>query len=377
MRFRFIRRAIVKQSVQVAQIVAGEPVSVRELSVQRERSAVASAVATVAALFAIGLGLAAVGFATTLERAVFVPGLLVVWALAGAFVAWRVARRVRHRASRYWLGTALDADAFAPTPFSLVRRTGDRFELTLMPGMRGRIEMGRAPLPIEALLEAEPASQSGRCKTFPLEGDVFAEIAFGGSTFVVRSSATSGADEALRLRTFWSGYARPAARVAGLALPLVFVASAFFTVGAPHAIVDRPYRATTPKASTPWEAEKFLRMEAQMQARSLHQCFDPLPLSCQRPGFIGVGLSLARDGEIRSNWIARSTYGRECPVSDCMRNVVSSWSFDPLPSPMRVVLPVQVLRTEKPLPLPRPAEAAVITSAADVVLDWSSSDGRR
>lgn len=373
-----------KQSVQVAQIVGGEPTSVRELSIIKERSAVASALTTVAAFFSIGAVVAAAVFAH-LERAVFVPGLLFVWGLTGAVVAWRVARRVRHRASRYWLGTALDADAFAPTSFSLVKRVGDRFELSLVPGMRGRIEMGRAPLPIEALLEAEAAGQAGRGKAFPLEGNVFAEISFAGATFVVRGSATAGTDErllatllpTLLTRSLWRAFARPAGRVAGLALPLVFVASAFFTVGAPRAISDRPYRATTPKASTPWEAEKFLRMEAQLQARSLHQCFDALPLSCQRPGFIGVGLSLARDGEIRSNWIARSTYGRECPVSDCMRNVVSSWSFDPLPSAMRVVLPVQVLRTEKPLPVARPAEAAVITSAADIALDWSSSHGRR
>ena len=63
-----------------------------------------------------------------------------------------------------------------------------------------------------------------------------------------------------------------------------------------------------------------------------------------------MGVSLTRDGEVRSNWIARSTYGRDCPVDQCMRDVVSTWVFDPLPESMRVVLPVQVLRTGKPLP---------------------------
>ena len=174
----------------------------------------------------------------------------------------------------------------------------------------------------------------------------------------------------------WRVFAQPAARFAAGGLPIVLLASALFSVGAPQAIADRPYRAVTPKANTPWEAEKLLRLEAQMQARSLHQCFDPLPLSCQRPGFVGVGLSLAKDGDIRSNWIARSTYGRECPVTDCMRHVVATWSFDPLPAPMRVVLPVQVLRTEKPLPVVRAAEAAVITSPAEIVLDWSRPDER-
>jgi hypothetical protein len=65
---------------------------------------------------------------------------------------------------------------------------------------------------------------------------------------------------------------------------------------------------------------------------------------------VGVGLSLARDGEIRSSWISRSTYGRECPVDDCMAKVISGWYFEPLPEAMRIVLPVQVLRTDKPLP---------------------------
>ena len=59
---------------------------------------------------------------------------------------------------------------------------------------------------------------------------------------------------------------------------------------------------------------------------------------------------MTRDGEVRSNWIARSTYGDECSVDSCVKDVVSTWIFDPLPEAMRVILPVQVLRTEKPLP---------------------------
>jgi len=34
-----------------------------------------------------------------------------------------------------------------------------------------------------------------------------------------------------------------------------------------------------------------------------------------------------------------------------MSNVISTWFFEPLPEAMRIVLPVQVLRTDKPLPL--------------------------
>ena len=61
-------------------------------------------------------------------------------------------------------------------------------------------------------------------------------------------------------------------------------------------------------------------------------------------------LSLARAGEIRSHWIARSTYGADCPVNQCLSDVVATWFFEPLPESMKVILPVQVLRTDKPLP---------------------------
>jgi len=137
-------------------------------------------------------------------------------------------------------------------------------------------------------------------------------------------------------------------------------------------IGDRPQRAAGPRITTPWEAEKRLRLEAQEQAASLHQCFDPLPISCQHPGYVGVGVSLNRDGELRSNWIARSTYGRECPVDQCMKDVVLTWIFDPLPEAMRVVLPVQVLRTEKPLP-PKVAkvEAAAASGEGDLAVEWA------
>jgi hypothetical protein len=82
-----------------------------------------------------------------------------------------------------------------------------------------------------------------------------------------------------------------------------------------------------------------------------------MPIACQRPGYVGVGVSLSREGEIRSHWIARSTYGAECPVDQCLSDVVSTWFFEPLPESMKVILPVQVLRTDRPLPY-GPARAA-------------------
>jgi len=100
-----------------------------------------------------------------------------------------------------------------------------------------------------------------------------------------------------------------------------------------------------------------LRQEAQIQAHSLHQCFDLMPIGCQKKGYVGVGLSLSRAGEIRSHRIVGSSYGADCPVNQCLSDVVGTWFFEPLPQSMNLVLPVQVLRTDKPLPY-GPARAA-------------------
>jgi hypothetical protein len=170
---------------------------------------------------------------------------------------------------------------------------------------------------------------------------------------------------------------RPFARRALVPIQLAAVATFLGAVplGAPLGEADM--KSAIPADASPWDVEKLLRQEAQTQARTLHACFDPLPVTCQHPGYVGVGLSLARDGEIRASWIARSTYGRDCPVEACMSNVISTWFFEPIPESMRIVLPVQVLRTDKPLPVhaaldapsessrtPRSATAALFGTAA-------------
>ena len=76
-----------------------------------------------------------------------------------------------------------------------------------------------------------------------------------------------------------------------------------------------------------------------MQAPALHRCFDVLPISCQKRGYVGVKLSLSRTGEIRDHAIAGSSYGVECPVNQCLSDVVGSWFFEPLPQSMSLVLP--------------------------------------
>lgn len=328
-----------KHVVEIAHLVNGEPLSVRILSAARERLAVGAAVGR-ALLLCLGAMIVAAAVAQAAHRVLFAPGFLFIWISVGIAVSALVASRVGRRRRRYQIGARLDADAFAPVEVDLVRRRGDRFEITIVPGMTGQIHAGRSSLPVEALV---PGS---RRTLLTLDPGAAASIALGTSMFAVRSRPDGGEVRLFPVRQHLS----PLSRSVVVGLQIALVGSLFCAVPAGR-LIGSEVRHTGFRATTPWEAEKVLRAEAQAQAGSFHQCFDPLPITCQRPGYVGVGLSLTRDGEIRSRWIARSTYsGADCPVDDCMKEVISTWSFDPLPEPMRVVLPVQVLRTNKPLP---------------------------
>jgi hypothetical protein len=229
-----------------------------------------------------------------------------------------------------------------------VSRSSRGYELELAAGMRGTIETGAMPLDVERLV------REGRLR-LPLEPGTRAELTMGSTTFVVRARAAADLGPPAPLpRGFWRPFARRALVPVKLAAAGAFLLAV--PMGAPLGETDM--KSAIPADASPWEVEKLLRQEAQMQARTLHACFDPLPLTCQHPGYVGVGVSLARDGEIRSSWIARSTYGNDCPVDACMSNVVSKWFFEPIPEAMRIILPVQVLRTEKPLPIHASLEPA-------------------
>jgi hypothetical protein len=352
-----------KYLVEVAHLVNGDPVSVRRLSARNERVGSWTAVAAIAAVFLAGMVVVALA-AHALDRAFYAPEFVGLWLGAATVVSVMAFRRVSNRFRRYTLGSRLDADAFAPFDVDLVRRVGDRFDLTMVPGMRGHVESGRAPLPVEALVTDRP-------RTMTFEAGATAELQIGTSAFVIRSRPAEGAATVELSRGLFRLFSRGA--LAGLQLAVV--GSVFFAIPDGQTIGDRAMaRPPVPRAITPWEAEKWLRVQAQMQARSLHQCFDPLPVACQHSGYVGVGVSLSRDGEMRSNWIARSTYGSDCPVDQCMKDVVSSWTFDPLPEAMRVVLPVQVLRTEKPLP-PKVAEARVGADPTSTRADAARAGG--
>ena len=344
-----------KYTVEVAHLVNGDVVSVRRLSLRRERRGALAGVALI-----IGLDIAVMAgvfaLARALGRGVYAPEFFASWAVVCAVVSVVAYRNVPRRLARYQVGSSLDADAFAPMDVDLVRRAGQRFDLTVVPGIHGFIDSGRSPMALEALLSAD-----GKRQTISLDGGTRAEVHVGDATFAIRSELVE--EEKITSRPeIPAGVRRFVAGAGMLGAQIALVASLLAVIPRTVTIDDRACRAQAPRLTTPWEAEKWLRIEAQSQAASLYQCFEPLPLSCQHSGYVGVGVSLTRDGEMRDNWIARSTYGKDCPVDQCMKDVVSTWEFDPLPEPMRVVLPVQVLRTEKPLPKVAQAESAVRTS---------------
>jgi hypothetical protein len=335
-----VKQSSTNHGVEVAHLVNGELISVKRLSPRTEwRSALAAG----GAVLALALGAAVLVAAALLGagRVVYGPGYVGLWVVLGLGAAAVATARAGGRARRYAIGAAIDDDAFSSVPLSLVRRSGAGYELVVTPGMTGRFEGGRSPVLIESLVQQHEAR-------LPLAGEARAEVSLASTTFVVSTAGDDGHAAPLA-----AGFVRRFARRALLPLELAALASVLCAVPAGARLGEADMRSAIPADATPWEIEKLLRGEAQMQARTLHQCFDVAPLECQRPGYVGVGLSLAKTGEIRSRWIARSTYGRDCPVEECMSDVISTWFFEPLPESMNVVLPVQVLRTDKPLPFGR------------------------
>jgi hypothetical protein len=326
--------------IEVAHLVSGEVISVRVLSARAERRAALTAAATVLAVTVLAALVDAAAL-RALGRIAHAPSFVALWSALAILFTARAAVKASRRARRYLVGVDIEDDAFAPFERALVSRGRQGYELGLAPGMRGVVEGGPSPLDIETLVREGRAS-------VPLSPGMRAELSAASTTFVVRGRAAAelGPTEPLPAR-----FRRTVAWAALSPIWLMAVGTFLLTVPVRAPIGEADMKSAIPADASPWDVEKMLRDEAQKQARTLHACFDPLPLTCQHPGYVGVGLSLARDGEIRSSWIARSTYGRDCPVEACMSNVISSWFFEPIPESMRIVLPVQVLRTDKPLPM--------------------------
>jgi hypothetical protein len=317
--------------------VNGERLSARTLSRVAERRAAIAAAGAVIALTGVGAALLGLGLAAA-GRVVHAPSFAALWTALGLALAIVAAARARGLSRRYAVGVDIDDDAYAPLSLRLVERGPGGYRLAVASGMSGFVEGGRQPLSVEALvLERTPC--------VPLEAGGRAQVTMAATTFVIQARDEAGAATPLP-RGFW----RPFVRRALLPIQLAALVTFLRAIPAASPVTEADMKSAIPSNATPWEVEKLLRMEAQLQARTLHACFDTLPMSCQRPGYVGVGLSLSKLGEIRSSWIARSTYGTDCPVDACMSQVISSWFFDSLPEAMRIVLPVQVLRTDKPLP---------------------------
>lgn len=328
-------------TVEIAYLVGGEVLSTRHLSVRGERraafmTACAVAAVTIAASAAVMLALVAA------HRVVYGTAYVGVWFVVGLGAALVAAHRARERARRYTVGARIDDDAFSGAPAALVRRTQSGYRLQIPQGFTAELRSSAQPA-----LQLD--GEAGRDATdVALSPGMEAELRLGAAMFVIRCEEDNVG--AARTAALPSGVSRRLVRRAFLPLELAALASILCAVPVGAELGEADMKSAIPQNASPWEIEKLLRAEAQTQARSLHQCFDVLPISCQRSGYVGVGLSLSRDGEIRSHWIARSTFGDECPVNQCMSDVVGTWFFEPLPESMKVVLPVQVLRTDKPLP---------------------------
>ncbi|HEX7597166.1 MAG TPA: hypothetical protein VF518_03065, partial [Polyangia bacterium] len=252
------------------------------------------------------------------------------------------------RARRFVVGAALDADAFGSLEIDLVRRGAAGYELGLLPGMTGILENGRSPLPIESLVAAGPTRFA-----LPAEGRVWVRL--GPATWVLRHAApnpsppTSSWRE--RVKAGWTGVRR-SLPIAAAGLPVAVLATVLGSTPAAMALGEKDMLSSIPVGATPWEIEQQIRTQAQRQSSSLHSCFDPMPLACQKPGFVAVGLSLSKQGEVLSHWVSRSTYGADCPVTECMVEHAAQWFFEPVSEPMKLVLPIQVKRTKRPLAEP-------------------------
>lgn len=261
---------------------------------------------------------------TRLDLMVHAPLFFGSWFIVAGVAAIIAARRARERTRRYVVGVQLDDDAFAPGEIDLVRRTGDEYDLGLVPGMSGVIEGGRAPLPIEALTRGGPTR-------VPLPAESKVRIEMGRALFVVRRRCEPV--PSMPWAEQWRAGMAAARRFAPGAAAAVALASTMTLLGS--------VSLAQTSGSVPFRWSNVTPLE---------QCFRTVPPACHKPGSVAVGVVVGDTGDVRSYWVARSTYERDCPVSQCMANVVSSWSFAPMPNLTKLVLPIEVLSARQLIP---------------------------
>lgn len=324
------------QSVEIAYLINGGVVSERRLSQAGEWRAALTAFALVAGISLVAAA-AVVLMLVANHRVVYGTAYLGLWAAVSLGAASLAAFRAAGRARCYRVGPHIQDDAFASSQLPLVQRTPGGYVLRVTPGMTGRLEEGRAPIPVESLGEG--------AVDFRFSPNARAEVTLGVATFVIRNAPAGSPTPRLP-----PGVLRRFARKSLLPLQLAALASLFCEMPAGANLAEADMKSAIPANATPWEVEKLLLSGAQTQAGTLHKCFDVMPIACQRRGQVNVLVSLTRKGEIREHEIAGSTFGVDCPVNQCFKDVVSTWFFEPIPEAMKVILPVQVRRTDRPLP---------------------------
>lgn len=334
--------------VEVASFHRGELQSVRLLSPRDERRAMWVATAVVGGILA-GAMVASLAVARAAGLVLHAPTFFASWAAVAGGVGMVAVRRVRDRVRRYRIGAAVDADAFAPIEADLVRRVGRAgYQLQLAPGMSGVVETTSASVPIEALIEER------RATAVPIPSDGAARVDVGAHTFVIRRAiaeplriggvAAAPGPVASSLDTLARATVGKLSRFAAGGIPIAVLATLLGSTPQAMAVGDVHARPAVPVVASAWQAKVMLRDQAQLQAATLHRCFDAMPLECQRSGQVGVGVELDPLGAVKAHWVARSSYGYECPVGACVEDVVAGWTFDPAAArSKRFVLPIEIV----------------------------------
>ncbi|MCG5052922.1 MAG: hypothetical protein KA712_08175 [Myxococcales bacterium] len=328
-------------SVEIITLERGVRQSARTLSQRVEHRAggyAASVAAGVSALGFVGFALATWAGGFVLHAPVFF-GTAAVGVAAAASWAWR---RTVGRAQRYRIGARVEDDAFSSQAVDLVRRSGEGYDLALVQGMSGVIEEPGMRRPVEGLTVRD------QVVCVPIVPGQVARIDLDQTTFLVRGlDGTEAAQGALALA------ARPLA-LPGLqsktfvrAAVTVTTAAALLplstAIAKPQQLATADLASGIPSQATPWEVEKLTYKAVQRQSEKLYACFEPFPAGCGTSGFVGVGLRLSQQGDVREHWVSRSTYGASCPVAACVEQVVAELFFEPMPEPLTVIVPVQVL----------------------------------
>ena len=114
-------------------------------------------------------------------------------------------------------------------------------------------------------------------RTLNLAGGARADVHMGDTTFIIQSRP----ERATARLELPGGLWRLVSRAASLGAQLALAASLLAIIPRAVTIDDRAGRALGPRLTTPWEAEKWLRIEAQSQAACLYQWFDPWPRACR------------------------------------------------------------------------------------------------